>query len=47
MFFYEVELLSEEFRPAPDEIEEVRWFPLEEAVKLLRGVKRKKLEELL
>jgi len=47
MFFYEVELLSDELRPAPDEIEEVRWFPLEEAVRLLRGVKRRKLEELL
>ena len=47
MFFYEVELLSEEFQPAPDEIEEVRWAPLSEVRELLRDVKRKALEGYL
>ena len=44
MFFYEAEVLSDEFRPAPDEIEAVRWVALEEAFQLLKGVKRKALE---
>lgn len=44
MFFYEAEVLSEEFHPAPDEIEEVRWTSLSEAIRLLKGVKRKALE---
>lgn len=46
MFFYRAELESERFRPAPDEIQEVRWFPLEQATHLLRGVMRRKIEEL-
>ena len=47
MFFYEVELLGEEFHPAPDEIEEVRWFPFAEAIQALQGPKRQRIEELL
>lgn len=47
MFFYEVELLGREFTPAADEIVEVRWFPLAEAVKLLGDrVMSRKIREL-
>ncbi|MGQ9602182.1 MAG: NUDIX hydrolase [Candidatus Bipolaricaulia bacterium] len=47
MFFYEVELLGREFHPAADEIVEVRWFPLEEAVELLGDrVMSRKIREL-
>ncbi len=46
MLFYEVELLSEEFRPAPDEIEEVCWFSQREARSLLEGAKRRIIERL-
>lgn len=35
MFFYEIELLGQEFHPAADEIEEVQWFSLEEALRLI------------
>lgn len=41
MFTYEAEVLREEFRPAADEIEEVRWVPLKEALGLVHGVKRR------
>jgi len=34
-FFYEVELLSEALKPAPDEIEQIAWFELDEALKSL------------
>ena len=47
MFFYEVELLGEEFDPAPDEIEEVRWFPFAEAIESLQGPKRQSIEKIL
>jgi ADP-ribose pyrophosphatase YjhB (NUDIX family) len=47
MFFYEVELLGEDFKPAPDEIEEVRWFPLTEAMAVLQGPKRRSMEKIL
>jgi len=49
MFFYEMRLLEqvEEFHPAADEIAEVRWFPLREAVELIGSpVMRKKIREL-
>lgn len=47
MLFYEVELLGEEFHPAADEIAEVRWFTLKEAVELIGGrVMRRKIKEL-
>jgi ADP-ribose pyrophosphatase YjhB (NUDIX family) len=47
MFFYEVELLGREFHPATDEIVEVRWFPLIEAVELLGDrVMSRKIREL-
>jgi len=49
MFFYEMRLLGEveEFHPAADEIAEVRWFPLEEAVELIGSpVMRKRVREL-
>lgn len=47
MFFYEVELLGEEFHPGADEIEEVRWFPLAQAVELIGGrVMREKVKEI-
>lgn len=45
MFSYEVEVLGEEFRPAADEIEEIRWIPLQEALELVRGIKRKILQD--
>lgn len=45
MFTYEVEVLAEEFRPAADEIEEVRWVPLNEALQLVHGVKQKILRD--
>ncbi len=45
MFTYEVEVLGEEFRPAVDEIEEVRWVPLKEARALVHGIKRKILQD--
>lgn len=35
MFFYEVKLLNHEFSPPSDEIEVLRWFPLEEALKAI------------
>lgn len=41
MFFYEVELRGMVFRPAPDEIAEIGWFPLAAALAQLQGVKRK------
>lgn len=43
-FFYEVELLSETLKPAPDEIEQIAWFELDEALKSLgysREIKQK------
>ncbi len=47
MFFYEVELLGSEFQPAADEIVEVKWFPLKEAVELLGDrVMSRKIKEL-
>jgi 8-oxo-dGTP diphosphatase len=47
MFFYEAELLGEKFHPAADEIAEVRWFPLAEAIELIESsVMRKKVREL-
>jgi len=46
MFFYEVMIESEAFRPAPDEIAEIRWFPLPEALAHLEGVKRTKIHAL-
>ena len=47
MFFYEVELLGEEFNPAPDEIEEVRWFPFTQAIQALQSPKRQRVERIL
>lgn len=44
MFFYRAQLLSEEFQPAPDEIKDVRWFPLSEAAGILHGAMRRKIE---
>ncbi len=41
MFAYEAEVLGEEFHPAADEIEAVRWVPLSEACSLLHGIKRR------
>ncbi|MFQ5793478.1 MAG: NUDIX domain-containing protein [Candidatus Bipolaricaulia bacterium] len=38
MLFYEVGLESEQFRPAPDEIEAVRWFPFDEAIEIIDNV---------
>lgn len=47
MFFYEAKLLGERFHPAADEIAEVRWFPLREAVELIGSpVMREKVREL-
>lgn len=47
MFFYEAKLLRGEFHPAADEIAEVRWFPLKEAVELIGSpVMREKVREL-
>ena len=48
MFFYEVELLGdEEFHPAADEIAEVRWFRLSEAVELIGSpVMQRKIREI-
>ncbi|HIC96409.1 TPA: NUDIX hydrolase [Candidatus Bipolaricaulota bacterium] len=49
MFFYEMHLLEQvkEFRPAADEIAEVRWFPLQEAIELIGSpVMRKKVREI-
>lgn len=43
MFFYEVTLDNEAFRPAPDEISEIDWFPLPEALTHLEGAKRTKI----
>jgi len=45
MFTYEVEVLGEAFRPAADEIEEVRWVPLEEALGLVHGIKQRILRD--
>lgn len=45
MFFYEVELVNHEFKPAPDEIEKVEWFELKEATERLGEVMGKKLKE--
>ncbi len=47
MFFYEAEVLSDDFSPAPDEIDEVRWVPLGEALQRLQGVKREALARYL
>ena len=47
MFFYRAELDSDEFDPPADEIEEVRWFAVDEAVDALRGVMERKLKSLL
>jgi ADP-ribose pyrophosphatase YjhB (NUDIX family) len=47
MFTYEVEVLAEEFRPAADEIEEVRWVPLPEALRRVHGIKQKILRDYL
>lgn len=47
MFFYKAELLDGEFHPAADEIAEVRWFPLKEAVELIESpVMRRKVREI-
>ncbi|MCR4404857.1 MAG: NUDIX hydrolase [Candidatus Acetothermia bacterium] len=47
MFFYEVELAGREFHPAADEILEVRWFPIAQAVELLGDrVMSRKIREL-
>jgi 8-oxo-dGTP diphosphatase len=47
MFFYEVDLLGREFNPAADEIVEVKWFPIAEAVELLGDrVMSRKIREL-
>lgn len=47
MLFYEVELLGKEFHPASDEIEEVRWFEIHEAIKRIGGrVMQEKIREL-
>ena len=45
MFTYRVEVLEEEFHPAADEIEEVCWVPLKEALELVHGVKQKILRD--
>lgn len=47
MFSYEVALLAEEFNPAADEIEEVRWFPIPQAIEALQGPKRERMEKVL
>ncbi len=47
MFFYEVELLDETFKPAADEIAEIRWFPFSEAMQALQGAKRQRIEKIL
>jgi ADP-ribose pyrophosphatase YjhB (NUDIX family) len=47
MFSYDVALLSEDFHPAPDEIEEVRWFSLAEALQALQAPKRALIEKIL
>ncbi len=46
MFFYEVTLDHEIFQPAPDEIAEIRWFPLSDALAHLEGAKRLKVQTL-
>ncbi len=47
MFFYRAHVDSDDFRPPADEIRDVQWFALEEAVEALRGVMERKLRSLL
>lgn len=47
MFFYRAELSSDDFRPPADEIQDVRWFALSDAVETLRGVMERKLRSLI
>lgn len=46
MFFYRAELESDTFRPPPDEIADVRWFALPDALEALRGVMERKVRSL-
>ena len=47
-FFYEVELLSDTLKPAPDEIEQIAWFAPDDALKSLgySGEIKQKIQEL-
>lgn len=47
MFFYRAEVMSDDFRPPADEIQDVRWFSLPEAVEALRGIMERKVRSLL
>lgn len=50
MFFFEVALenpMLAEFHPAADEIEEVRWFKLNEGVDVMQGIKKLRLLKYL
>ncbi len=47
MFFYRADVDSDDFEPPVDEIQDVRWFGLHEAVDALRGVMERKLQSLM
>jgi len=47
MFFYRVRIDSDEFHPPADEIQDVQWFAMGDAVNALRGVMERKLQSLL
>lgn len=47
MFFYRAEVDSDDFRPPPDEIKDIGWFALADAVEALRGVMERKLRSLM
>ncbi len=47
MFFFEVTVISNQFAPSADEIEEVRWFDLKEGLAIMHGIKKEKLQKLL
>jgi ADP-ribose pyrophosphatase YjhB (NUDIX family) len=45
MFSFRVTLLEDKFDPDPSEIEEVRWFPIEEALGVLHKSKQRLIEK--
>lgn len=46
MFFYRAEVASDDFDPPADEIQDVRWFAMEDAMEALRGIMKRKMQEL-
>ena len=47
MFFFKVELLTMQFKPAADEIEEVKWFELQDGLSQLHGIKKMKISKYI